>query len=202
VDDYDRIVMKNLGAGDIDVQPDDGKLGELLLLAAEALADDRFAGAVKLNKVLFFAEFAHVRQTGQPITGVRYQKLPHGPAPRRLRPVRDSLVSAGAAELVTETVLGREERRLRPLRPADRSRFSETELQAVKDAVALLAGRTGNEANQLAHEEPGWQLTQDGEDIPYATAYLAQTRRLASPKVSERAQDIAEQYARQGRLSR
>jgi len=83
------------------------------MLAAEELIDDRFAGAIKLNKVLFFAEFAHMRVTGRPITGSPYQKLRLGPAPRRLVPVRNRLISAGDATLERETILGRVQHRLR-----------------------------------------------------------------------------------------
>jgi len=32
-------------------------------------------GATKLNKILFFADFAHVRCTGVPVTGATFQKL-------------------------------------------------------------------------------------------------------------------------------
>jgi len=167
MNDHDRIVAKSLGATDIDLQPDEGKLAELLLLVAEALKEDRFAGATKVNKVLFFAEFAHVRQTGRPITGVPYQKLVNGPAPRRLVPVRDRLIASGDAVLETEAVLGRTQHRLRALRKPDLSRFSGTELAAVRDALELLSGRTGNEASRLSHEEAGWRMVGEREDIPY-----------------------------------
>ncbi|MEA2715744.1 MAG: hypothetical protein QOI99_61, partial [Actinomycetota bacterium] len=49
---------------------DERKFAELVLYAASRLADDPAGGAVKLNKVLFFSEFAHMRRHGQPITGV------------------------------------------------------------------------------------------------------------------------------------
>ncbi|WP_322755681.1 Panacea domain-containing protein [Frankia sp. Cas3] len=202
VDEYERIIAASLAAEDIPTEPDEDKFAELLLLVAEELAGDRFGGIAKVNKVLFFAEFAHVRQTGRPITGVRYQKLPHGPAPRPLRPIRDRLVASGAAEMTTETVLGREQHRLRPLRPADRSRFSDTELTAVKDAVAVLYGRTAREATDLSGEEPGWRIVDEGEDIPYATAYLAPGDQRTSPRIQARAREIADDYARQGRPAR
>lgn len=72
---------------------DERKFTELLLYVASRLEADRAGGAVKLDKVLFFADFAHVRRHGVPITGADYQKLEHGPAARRLLPVRNSLVA-------------------------------------------------------------------------------------------------------------
>src|SRR5665811_1099589 len=88
--------------GDVNLRYDERKFTELLLYVADRLRADRAGGATKLNKVLFFADFAHVRRTGAPITGAADQKLPQGPAPRRLKPVRDSLVSTGQATVARE----------------------------------------------------------------------------------------------------
>ncbi|MFA5885459.1 MAG: Panacea domain-containing protein [Acidimicrobiia bacterium] len=81
---------------------DEAKLTELVLLVADRLRDDRAGGATKLNKVLSFADFAHCRRTGHSITGAEYQKLPQGPAPRRLLPIRDRLLRGGGAEVLAD----------------------------------------------------------------------------------------------------
>ena len=47
---------------------DERKFTELVVYVAARLQSDRSGGATKLNKVLFFADFAHVRRTGRPIT--------------------------------------------------------------------------------------------------------------------------------------
>jgi antitoxin SocA-like protein len=194
-DSQAQAVEDSLRVDDVRTQPNEAKLAELLLLVAEELADDPFGGAVKVNKVLFFAEFAHMRMTGRPITGVPYQKLPYGPAPRRLPPVRDYLIRTGAATLEKESILGREQHRLRPSRPARREMFAETELQAVTDALALLKDRTATDVSALSHEELGWQLVEEGENIPFVTAYLDPDQTRMSKRIRERAQEIAEQYA-------
>jgi len=189
------VIEDSLTVDDVRVPVNELKLGELLLLVAEELQDDRFGGATKVNKVMFFAEFAHVRLTGRPITGAPYQKLPHGPAPRRLQPVRERLVREGAATVVTESVLGREQHRLRPLRAARRELFTETELGVIGDALALLRDRTGTEASRLSHEEAAWQLVEEGETIPFVAAYLAPDQTRSSPRIRERAAAIARKYA-------
>jgi hypothetical protein len=195
VEDRAETVKDSLSVDDFPTVPNEEKLAELLLLVAEELADDPFGGAVKVNKVLFFAEFAHVRLTGQPITGVPYQKLRYGPAPRRLRPVRDHLLDSGDAQLKTETVLGREQHRLHPTRAARRDIFSSSELQAVRDAVALLKGRTATDVSALSHDELGWQLVEEGENIPFATAYLDSEQRKINEAIRARARQIADKYA-------
>lgn len=201
MDADERSVSDSLWRDDLDVEPDEGKFAELLLLVAEELADDPYGGATKANKVLYFAEFAHVRETGRPITGVRYRKLERGPAPRHLKAIRQGLVDSGDAVLIKERVLGYEQHRLRPTRPARRELFSATELKAVQDAVELLRGHTNTDASERSHREPGWQLVDEGADIPYVAALLPETRPQPSAKMMERLRQIGEEYGRRGRLA-
>ena len=91
----------------MDVAYDVGKFSEMVLHVAGRLQADRAGGATKLNKVLFFAEFTHLRRHHRVISGCEFQKLPHGPAPRQLLPVRQRLIDSGAPELVEEDFLGR-----------------------------------------------------------------------------------------------
>lgn len=149
------------------------KLAELVLYVAGRIVDDPTGGATKINKILFAAECAHVRQHGQPITGAEYQKLPRGPAPRRLLPVRERLISSGDAELVADEYMGYQLDRLKPRRPADTSRFTDEELKHVEQAVNALWGKTATEASELSHREMGWRMVDDGETIPYEAALLA-----------------------------
>jgi hypothetical protein len=200
MDARDRSVAESLQQDDLDVEPDETKFAELLLLVAEELADDPYGDAVKANGVLYFAEFAHVRETGVPISGVRYRKAERGPVPRGLRAVRDRLVEDGAAVLVRERVLGHEQHRLTPVRPVHRELFSATELKAVQDAVDLLRGHTGADAAERSCREPGWRMVDEGEDIPFVTALLPQVQPRPSARMRERMRQIHEEYAQAGRL--
>ncbi len=112
-------------------------------------------GATKINKVLFSAEFAHMRVHGVPITGVEYQKLRQGPAPRRLVPVRERLVSEGAAELVRDRYLGYPLDRLVPRREADLALFSLEEIKQVDQAIEALWNKTAAEVSKLSHHRNG-----------------------------------------------
>ncbi|MDT3441475.1 Panacea domain-containing protein [Pseudofrankia sp. BMG5.37] len=201
--DEARAVAEQLSAGDLTTLPPDAeKLGELIVLVAGKLADDRFGGATKLNKVLYYAEFAHVRETGMPITGEPYRRLPNGPAPRNLKDVRGRLVREGAVQLVEEPVLGYTMHRLKALRAPRLELFTESELRVVDDAVALLSAHTSASASDYSHDEPGWQMVGPGEDIPFASAYLPRATGQVSRTAARRGREIAEQYVREGRLAR
>ncbi|CAB4598929.1 unannotated protein [freshwater metagenome] len=169
------------------------KFVELLLYVAERLRCDRAGGATKVNKVLFFADFAHVRRHGRPITGAEYQKLPHGPAPRRLKPVRDRLVAEGAAELHHEDFLGYTVNRLVPLRPADMSVFTDDEVATINSVLDDLAGLNARQVSDLSHEEAGWLLVDDGETIPYEAA-LVGARQVATATSRALERSVAERY--------
>lgn len=157
----------------MDVNYDERKFTELALYRAQQLEADRAGAVTKLNKVLYFSDFAHVRRTGRPITGAEYQKLPQGPAPRRLLPVRDRLIEAGEAELRTESYLGYEQHRLIAKRAPDLSRFDPDELEVVNRVLEDLAHLTAAQVSGLSHAEPGWQLVDEGDAIPYEAALVA-----------------------------
>ena len=137
---------------------DERKFTELLVYVASRLQGDQSGGATKLNKILFFADFAHVRRTGAPISGAEYQKLEHGPAARRLRPVRDGLIGNGDAELVDEEFLGYRQHRLVPHRDADLTVFSDDELATIDKVLADLDGLNARQVSDLSHDEAGWRL--------------------------------------------
>jgi hypothetical protein len=159
---------------------DEVKFLNLMLYVAHRLMDDPAGGATKFNKTLYYAEFGHVRRHGRPITGAVYQRLPWGPAPRRLRPLRDQLISEGRAELREETFMNQTQHRLVPLVEPDLAGFSAEELGSIDRAVAALHGRTGTATSTMSHDEVGWQMVAEREEIPYETAYLRQPVRSAA----------------------
>lgn len=177
----------------MDVVYDEDKLRELILHVATRLETDRAGGATKLNKVLFFADFASVRTRGRPITGAEYQHLPHGPAPRRLVPIRAALVRDGDAEVIEEDFLGRTQHRLVARRRADLSIFTGEELDLVDRVLDDLAGMTGTQVSTLSHEEPAWKHTDDGESIPYELALVAKDQ-VVTPTARRLAAEVARRY--------
>lgn len=177
----------------MDIIYDEAKFTEMVLYVAGKLREDRSGGATKLNKVLYFADFAHTRQHGRPITGAEYQKLQQGPAPRRLRPVRDQLIEAGQAEMLLEDFLGYPMHRLAPLREADISVFAPDELATIDKVLADLSYLTNTQVSDLSHDEPWWPYFDEGETIPYFMAF-APTDQVSTPTSRRLAAEVAERY--------
>lgn len=152
---------------------DESKLREMVLFFAEGLAGEPLAGSTKLNKLVWFADTAHVRTFGEPISGAEYQRLPQGPAPRRLLPVRHGLVERGEAAVRPEaTRLGLVQVRLEARRPPDLSVFSDQELGTLREVLAVYGSATGRELSDASHEEAGWLYARDGEPIPLASTLI------------------------------
>lgn len=177
----------------MDVTCDERKLTELIVYVADRLADDRAGGSTKLNKVLFFADFTHVRRHGRPITGAQYQKLDFGPAPRRLVPIRQQLINDGAVEIVSEEFLGYQQRRLAALRPADLSVFDADELATIDSVLEDLAGMTAKQVSDLSHEEAAWRHTEMNATIPYESALIPKEQ-VVTPTARKLAAEVAERY--------
>lgn len=177
----------------MDMAYSERKFTKLVLSVADRLRKDRAGGATKLNKVVFFAEFTHLRRHRSVISGCEFQKLAHGPAPRQLLPVRQRLIEAGHAELITEDFLGRPQHRLVPTRPADLAVFSADELHSIDNVLDQLAGMTATQVSQLCHLEPGWRLTELGETIPFATAFL-DFPQVGTPSSGRLSREVAERY--------
>jgi len=172
-------------------EPDEDKLAELILYVADKILTDPPGGATKINKILFFAEFSHMRAHGVPITGAAYQKLPQGPAPRHLVPIRDRLLEQGDAELRIDDYFGRPLHRIVPLRGPNLSYFSVDELRIVDQVVTALWGKTAGEVSEMSHQEMGWKMVEEGEDIPLPSAFLAK-KAVATDAIREHAQQLAE----------
>jgi len=176
---------------------DEQKLTELILYVAERTKDDPTTGATKLNKYLYFSDFAAVRRLGRPITAAEYQKLERGPAPRRLRPIRTKLVSEGEARLEERSdAFGFVHHCLIPLRQARTELFTEDELHLVNDVVDRLRSSTAVEISELSHRDAAWQLVKEGETIPYELAFVVAPQQ-APPTAAVRAEGerIAAAYA-------
>jgi hypothetical protein len=153
-----------------------GKPGELILYVSERCEADRHFGATKLNRILFFADFLFYQKSGRSITGQEYQRLPNGPAPRRLVPVRQTLVDAGGLALRERLTHGRRQLRTIAIREADLSGFGGDEIALVDHVIRVLRDHGATDASDLSHTLTGWRLARDGDTIPYETVFLSERK--------------------------
>jgi len=149
------------------------KLAELMLYISEKCATDPTFGATKLNKILYWSDFLFYAYNDRGITDVEYQKLPYGPAPRRLAPVRDEMI-ANRELAIQEIPLksGLKQKRTVNLRSADLSLFGGDEIAMVDQVIDSLHEIDAETTSKMSHEV-GWWCAELGETISYNTVYFA-----------------------------
>jgi hypothetical protein len=158
-----------------------GKLKELVLHFAQVShreGDEGF-GLVKLNKLLYRADFEAFRLLGRSITGETYEKQAFGPVARTLPIVLDELAAAG--RLQWESIpRGRHIRRVPvvaegPEAQADMSLFTTEEKRVLEKTLTELATYGGRAVSEWSHESSaGWNLAAEhGDVIDYDTAFVS-----------------------------
>ena len=153
---------------------DEERFKELIVFITELCNDDDTFGSVKLNKILYFADFMAYRVLGNPITGATYFKLPEGPAPRQLLSARTDLVAEGRIAIELRPYFNGVQKR--PVVVGDgpnTAKFNEQERAIVRSIAKYFRGKSAREVSDFSHLQPGWILAEDRGDIPYETAWLS-----------------------------
>jgi len=134
---------------------------------------------VKLNKLLYRADFEAYRLLGQSITGETYEKQEFGPVARDLPIVLDELAAQG--RLYWQFIpRGPHTRKVptmsrEPGAQPDMHLFSADELQVIENTLQELATYGGKDASEWSHEESaGWNVVPEyGQAIQYESAFIS-----------------------------
>lgn len=130
-------------------------------------SNERNLYKTKLNKLLFYLDFASYRDCGRGFTGLRYAHADYGPVPDRYELIM--------AALVDEQSLGYKEKGngqvVVALRGCDESGFGSNEILLLDRIVSLSKRfRTASFLSAFSYEEAAWVETSSGELIFYEYA--------------------------------
>lgn len=167
------------------------KTTELILYIALVTESDATAGAIKLDKIPYFADRAHLVHYGKPITGASYQKRDQGPALRSMLRIIERLETDGSAKTVIRDHYGHRQKRLVALREPDLSLFTAEEIATVDSIVRQFWGITATEVSKISHEDAGWSSVEEGLTIPHSMAFVGEPE--VTEEVAKRARELAEQ---------
>ncbi|MDO8432112.1 MAG: Panacea domain-containing protein [Candidatus Binatus sp.] len=159
----------------------------MILHLSDMSVQDRHFGAVKLNKLLFYADVLSYQLYGQSITGQEYQALPQGPAPRRLKPVMEKMRKAG--ELRTQKLVVGRFAQLRPVvgRLPNLSKFTKQENDLIVRVVQRFWDFNAKQISEESHLFLGWKLAKRGETIPYNVVLIGNRKPTGAEKRKGRA---------------
>lgn len=160
----------------------DKRLQEIILLIALRSEGDEPFGSVKLNKLLFYADFLSYVRFGESITGQEYQALPQGPAPRRLLPVIEKMKRQEVLAIREHDYYGRNQQRPLALDTPDTTEFVYEQIELVERVVKHFWGKNATEMSLESHQFVGWKLAKKGETIPYSVALIGSRK----PTLAER----------------
>lgn len=156
----------------VDDMDSDKRLRELVLYIAEKCVDDSSFGAIKLNKILAFADFYSFFRFGIPITGAEYMRLPKGPVPRRMKWVL-SKMEEGHKIAITKINVGKfVQHRVVPLRSANRNIFSLRDIEMIDEMIGFCRDQTATSVSDLSHGI-AWRVAADRGKIPYESVFLS-----------------------------
>ena len=177
------------------IRPDDAKLRELILLLAEWCQQDPKFGAIKLNKLLFHADFSAFLTHGEPITGQEYFKLPQGPAPRRLKAITEAMIKKGEFAWQEVPYYGMTQKKPVALRSPNLSHFSGADVNLIRQTVEKFWKLTATEISDQSHIFLGWKAAHLKETIPYSTALVSRRPPTDHERMRGlRLQGLAEQH--------
>lgn len=156
------------------IQSDEQKFRELIIYVAFKCQSDPSFGAVKLNKILFHADFIAYGSFRKPITGMEYMKAEHGPAPRRLAPIRADMKQKEDIALVSISRYGLRHDRVVPLRDPDLSLFTGEEIALVDSIIQTCSAASATDLSEMTHSYRGWRMARNLKDtIPYEAVFLS-----------------------------
>lgn len=144
---------------------------ELIIYVSKESERDPYFGAIKLNKILYYSDFFAFERFGVPLTGLPYFRLPFGPAPQLMVPIRADLIKEGAIEIKQVDVGGHLQDRTIALRDPYLSLFSKDELSLVDGIIKTFWGQSATEVSLISHDVR-WRTLNDRDALPYDMAYL------------------------------
>ncbi len=132
----------------------------------------------KLNKLLFYADFANYKSTGFSISGCNYAAIDMGPVPDNFKMIYGLLEQENIFSTEMKMVYDREAEKFIPQQPFDASLFSEKEIE-IMNIVRLKFGRcNANELIKISHEELAWLDNSSNNGIIDYSIYAPQLKAL------------------------
>lgn len=124
----------------------------------------------KLNKLLYYIDFTHYRDSGFGITGLSYNALPYGPVPDSWGSIYSSLDGVSMEEYVYSG--GLSGIRLELTEEFCGSMLSEKELGTIDTICKSYGNMSAGEISRLSHQEKGWIDNHSSRSpISYDTAF-------------------------------
>ena len=148
------------------------RLRQMILYVAKRCEDARFFGAIKLNKIIWKADFNAYADRGVPVTGREYRRQKLGPTLREMRPLQTEMLKDTMIKIDRRKVGDFIEQRTIALVDPDMSLFTSEDIAYVDRSIEHYWSMTGTETSDESHGV-AWKTRANGEAMPYESALLS-----------------------------
>ena len=157
----------------VDLPGGQGRLRQLILHVSIRCATARYFGAVKLNKIIWRADFSSFASRRVPVTGRAYLRQQFGPALKEMLPVHKEMLRDGAISVERRDFgAGMVEQRTIAIDKANLSFFDAVDLSFVDESIEHYWEMTGTETSDESHGV-AWRTRGNGDPMPYELAFLS-----------------------------
>jgi hypothetical protein len=146
-------------------------------------AADRL-GAVKLNKILFYADMLNYATKGVSITGATYVKRQRGPVPKQVLPAIGNLQRAGRLNCQNVSVFDMVRRQFDALGDTNIAVFTPDEIDRLNMMIRFVCDQTAEEISNLTHTIV-WDAAELGEELPYETFLVSYVDDLTEERIDQ-----------------
>lgn len=173
----------------VDLPRGSERLRELTLYVCQACATAERFGRVKLNKILWRADFTAYAERRTPVTGRPYLKLAAGPAPVEMAALLTDMEAQGLLAFSRrDHGDGYIEDRPEALRAPDLRLFSRGDIGFVDASIRFYWRKCATAASELSHQV-AWKSRGFLDPLPYESVFFSDTKPTA--KERERFAEIA-----------
>ncbi|MCA3563519.1 MAG: SocA family protein [Methylocystis sp.] len=129
-------------------------------------------GAVKLNKIAWFADRDNFIRSGRTISGREYIKLERGPVPSGVEDELEHLKRLGKITERRVKVVDYSRREFEAVTPPDASVFADDEREVIDEVIAFARQKSASEISEISHDDV-WAEHELGETISLTRAAAA-----------------------------
>jgi uncharacterized phage-associated protein len=111
---------------------------------------------VKLNKLLFYADFYHFKRYGTSISGSKYRAINYGIVPKNFQEDFAKGIFYGILELNTVPMFDYNAERYSGKMPFQKEFFQTSEIEAMQKVAEAFADKNNEQMIQINHQEQAW----------------------------------------------
>ncbi|MDO8513070.1 MAG: DUF4065 domain-containing protein [bacterium] len=117
----------------------------------------------KLAKLAYLVDFKWFYDNLQPLSGLAYRRIAHGPVPDQYFRVIDELYESGAITIENKGMASL----IKANENAPTNQLKEKEIKVIKDISNKWKNKNSQDIEDFTHEQLPWKICRQGELIPY-----------------------------------